>query len=94
MNGVAQEPVCGRCGHLVALHGRRGHGACRHGHHDPLAVLVAVTKACVIARYTKEQTDAALEEAKQRIARDEPCTCRRATRTQRTAQAKNTDDAR
>lgn len=29
---MSHDPKCGRCGHSVKLHGRRGHGACHAPH--------------------------------------------------------------
>ena len=37
---MPHESLCAGCGHALALHGRRGHGACRHGRLS--AVLVAI----------------------------------------------------
>jgi hypothetical protein len=66
---------CGRCGHDVTLHGRRGYGACRHGHESTLAFLVDVVRAAVAARLPDEQIGALLEKVKAEPRK--PCACLR-----------------
>lgn len=65
---------CARCGHALALHGRRGHGSCRHGRGGGLAAAVATLRACIAGTpeaERKELVARALVETK-------PCGCLRA----------------
>lgn len=65
---------CGRCGHEVTLHGRRGFGHCRHGWESPLARAVAILKEAVLQNATEDEQKTAVAEAMDPKAR---CACRR-----------------
>jgi hypothetical protein len=54
---------CGRCGHDVALHGRRGYGACRHGSASPLALAVEAARLAVISGLDQNATRAVIDRA-------------------------------
>lgn len=70
---------CARCGHSIALHGRRGHGACRHGWTSPLEAAVETVRLSVALKLTKEQTHEAVEKAFNAPA--ERCECKRFRKT-------------
>jgi hypothetical protein len=71
---------CGRCGHAVSLHGRRGHGHCRHGRMSALEAVVLATRASVMAGHTREKTKAIIDDIMN--AEVVPCECPRATKPQ------------
>jgi hypothetical protein len=70
--------LCGRCGHDVQLHGRRGHGQCRHGHTRPLEAAVDAVRAAVAAGLTRDQVSDLVEKAWS--SNRTPCKCPRATK--------------
>ncbi len=74
-----EEFICARCGHSSRLHGRRGHGACRHGWAKPLEIAVATVRACVIAGVSDDERKKLVDETMS--APYAPCTCKRLRRT-------------
>jgi hypothetical protein len=75
------DELCGRCGHAVALHGRRGHGACRHGHVNRLALAVDAARIAAASGLTRAETKALVDAAWNLP--DDPCSCKRATKPRR-----------
>ncbi len=77
--------LCTRCGHDVSFHGRRGHGRCRSGHVDRLALAVAVVRVGVAQGFSQEDIASGIDAALSK--KSSPCDCPRMTHGRRTAKA-------
>lgn len=63
--------TCGRCGHPIEAHGRRGYGSCRIGRGGGLAAAVALVRSAVARG--EQLWDGAVDKAMQTKA----CSCKR-----------------
>ena len=65
--------MCANCGHGLALHGRRGHGGCRHGRYGGLAAAVDAARAAVVRGLNEAERAGIIDAA----FTNKPCSCRR-----------------
>lgn len=73
MPGVCETMTICACGHSIALHGRRGFGACRHGRGGGLVGAIEAARIAAVRGLSETETEQVMAAAMNL----RPCHCRR-----------------